>query len=103
MSPTGIQAAGGIGKETTFAFAEAGVKGVLCADIKGDETNKVAQESKGLTASPEFKAVGFAVDITDARSVQSLVEFALKEFRRIGYLVNAADVSAQTRERMTLR
>jgi NAD(P)-dependent dehydrogenase (short-subunit alcohol dehydrogenase family) len=61
-----VQAAGGIGKEIAFAFAEAGAKGVLCADIGGDEATKVAKESRALATSPDFKALSFSFDITDA-------------------------------------
>ncbi|KAF1992985.1 NAD(P)-binding protein, partial [Amniculicola lignicola CBS 123094] len=82
----------GIGKEIAFAFAEAGAKGVLCADIKDDAATKIAKESKGLAASPKFEAVGVAVDIANAHSVQSMVDVALKKFGRIDCLVNAAGV-----------
>jgi NAD(P)-dependent dehydrogenase (short-subunit alcohol dehydrogenase family) len=90
---TDTKAAGGIGKEIVFALAEAGAKGVLCADLKGDEASKVAEESKSFATVLDFRAFVFEVDITDAQSVQALAEFGLKQFGRVDYLVNAAGVS----------
>ncbi|PVI03083.1 NAD(P)-binding protein [Periconia macrospinosa] len=91
-----VGAAGGIGKEAVFALAEAGAKGVICADIKGDEVKAIAEQSKALAASPDFKSSGFAVDVTDSQSVQSLVRFAVNEFGRIDYLINAAGVRSRS-------
>ena len=87
------QAASGIGKEAAFSLAESGAKGIVFADIRGDAATKAAEECKGLAVSTDFKSIGLPVDVTDAKSVQSLVEFALKEFGRIDYLVNAAGAS----------
>jgi NAD(P)-dependent dehydrogenase (short-subunit alcohol dehydrogenase family) len=89
------QAASGIGKEAAFSFAESGAKGVVFADIRGDEAAKAAEECKGLAVSTDFISIGLSVDVTDVKSVQSLVELALKEFGRIDYLVNAAGASVR--------
>jgi NAD(P)-dependent dehydrogenase (short-subunit alcohol dehydrogenase family) len=78
-----------------FAFAEAGAEGIICADIQGDQAARVAQESIALATFPNFRSLGFALDITDSQSVNSLVEFTVKEFGRIDFLVNAAGVSTQ--------
>ncbi|KAL2051267.1 hypothetical protein ABVK25_008516 [Lepraria finkii] len=58
-------AASGVGQETGFSFAEAGVSGVLFADMNGQG----AQES-----------------------AESRVDTAIKEFGRIDHSVNSAGV-----------
>lgn len=80
-----------------FSFAEAGAKGVICADIKGDDATKVAEESIALAAFPNFRSLGFSLDITDSQSIKNFIEFTVREFRRINYLVNAAGVSTERR------
>ncbi|OAG10984.1 uncharacterized protein CC84DRAFT_1173290 [Paraphaeosphaeria sporulosa] len=70
MTDYHYQAAGGIGKEAVFAFAEAGAEDNICADLKGNEP----------PASPK----------------KSLVDFAVQEFARIDYLVNAAGARTET-------
>lgn len=54
---------------------------------------QAAKDSKKLAVSDEYKAISFTVDVTDAHGIQEMVQFALKEFARIDYLVNAAGVS----------
>lgn len=88
------QASGGIGREIVFAFAEAGAKGIICADIKVDDATRVAEESKVIASSEDFKALSCSLDITKSQSVNALVDFAVKEFGRIDFLVNAAGVSS---------
>ncbi|KAI1409268.1 NAD(P)-binding protein [Hypoxylon sp. FL1857] len=85
-------AASGIGKEVSFAFAEAGVKGVVFADINEQGAQEAAAECKGLATNAEFRAVVVKVDVTDEASVQNMVETAVKEFGRIDYSVNSAGV-----------
>ncbi|KAI1262693.1 oxidoreductase [Xylariaceae sp. FL1019] len=65
-----VGAAGGIGREVAHAFAEAGVQGILFADIK--------------TAA--------VVDVVDNGSVQAMVDLAVKEYGRMDYCVNAAGI-----------
>ncbi|KAI4864862.1 NAD(P)-binding protein [Hypoxylon rubiginosum] len=87
-----VGAAGGIGKEVAFTFAEAGAKGVLLADIDYEAAAKVAETSKGLASCPTYRALSVKVDVVDIASVQAMVDLAAKEFGRIDYCVNAAGV-----------
>jgi NAD(P)-dependent dehydrogenase (short-subunit alcohol dehydrogenase family) len=92
--PSDLQAAGGIGEETAYAFAEAGAVGVIVADINEQGAQKSAERSKKFAKHPEYRAVTVQVDITDEASVQAMVDRAIKEFRRIDYCVNSAGVCA---------
>lgn len=87
------QAASGIGKETALAYAEAGVKGLVLADINHDGAQEVAKESKSIARHSDYKALAIKLDIGDEQSVGSLVAAAVKEFGRIDYAVNSAGVS----------
>jgi NAD(P)-dependent dehydrogenase (short-subunit alcohol dehydrogenase family) len=87
------KAAGGIGKETALAFAEAGAKGVVFADIDDTGAKAVAEESKKSAKQVEYRALAVKVDMDDAESVQNLITTAVNEFGRIDYAVNSAGVS----------
>lgn len=88
-----IQAASGLGRETAHAFAEAGVRGLVFADINEQGAKDSADASKQYARHPDYKAVAVYVDITDEASVQNMVETTVKEFGRIDYNVNSAGVS----------
>ncbi|KAF7531941.1 hypothetical protein G7054_g8403 [Neopestalotiopsis clavispora] len=83
-------AAGGIGKETALAFAEAGARGVVFADVNHEGIKAAAEESSKYARHAEYRALAIKVDLTDAQSVQDLVETTAKEFGRIDYAVNSA-------------
>ncbi|KAL8958782.1 MAG: hypothetical protein Q9193_004227, partial [Seirophora villosa] len=83
-------AAAGIGKETAFAFAEAGARGVVLADLNHDGANKVVEECKQFSKHPEFRAIAVKVDIVNEESVDAMVRSAMDEFGRIDYSVNSA-------------
>lgn len=87
------QAASGIGKETALAYAEAGVKGLVLADINLEGAQGVAEESKGIARHSDYKALAIKLDISDEQSVGNLVAAAFKEFGRVDYAVNSAGVS----------
>ncbi|KAI1771757.1 NAD(P)-binding protein [Hypoxylon cercidicola] len=87
-----VGAAGGIGKEVAFTFAEAGAKGILFADIDHEAVAKAAETSKGLASCPTYRALSTKVDVVDVASVQAMVDLAAREFDRIDYCVNAAGV-----------
>lgn len=93
-TPNAKQAAAGIGKETAFAFAEAGVEGVIFADLNKAQAESAAEESKTYAQNPNFRAVVVEVDIVDEAAVQNMVEVAVKEFGRIDYCVHCAGVSS---------
>ncbi|KAI1820013.1 NAD(P)-binding protein [Xylaria intraflava] len=85
-------AAAGIGKETALSFAEAGVKGVVFADINGQGAQEAAAESKNYAKHPEYRAVAVEVDVSKENSVQNMVDVTVKEFGRIDYSVNSAGI-----------
>ncbi|KAK7927531.1 hypothetical protein PG985_004529 [Apiospora marii] len=83
-------AAGGIGQEVGFTFAEAGAKGVLFADIKLDGASRAADHSKSLATAPEYEALSMELDMTDTKSVQATVDYAIRKFGRVDCCVNAS-------------
>ncbi|KAI4115300.1 MAG: hypothetical protein LQ345_004077 [Seirophora villosa] len=83
-------AAAGIGKETALAFAEAGARGLVLADLNHDGAKKVVEECKQFSKHPEFRAIAVKVDIVDEESVDAMVRSAKDEFGRIDYSVNSA-------------
>ncbi|KAI1264009.1 NAD(P)-binding protein [Xylariaceae sp. FL1019] len=87
-----VGAAGGIGREVAFAFAEAGVQAMLLADINADESEKVAAKAKTLAKCTSFNCKSVKVDIADVQSVNAMVDVAVKKFGRIDYCVNACGV-----------
>ncbi|KAI1326777.1 NAD(P)-binding protein [Xylariaceae sp. FL0255] len=87
-----VGAAGGIGEEVAFTFAEAGVKGMLLADINTDGANKAAEKTKSVASNASFKCLTTGVDATDADSVGNMVKLAVDTFGRIDYCINAIGV-----------
>ncbi|KAI1282801.1 NAD(P)-binding protein [Xylaria sp. FL0933] len=87
-----VGAAGGIGREVVFTFAEAGVKGILLADVNGEASAQVAEQSKSLAANPEYKGLSTRVDVVDAESVDKMVKLAVDTFGRIDYCISAFGV-----------
>ncbi|ETS80725.1 hypothetical protein PFICI_08254 [Pestalotiopsis fici W106-1] len=88
-------AASGIGKETAIAFAEAGAKGVVFADINDEGARAAAEESRQYAKHAGYRALAIKVDVTDAKSVQDLVASAVKDFERIDYAVNSAGIDLE--------
>ncbi|PYH88113.1 oxidoreductase [Aspergillus ellipticus CBS 707.79] len=83
-------AASGIGKETAFAFAEAGVDGIILADQNLEGAEAAIAECKAFSSKTDFRAVAIQVDVSDEPSVNGLVASAVKEFGRIDYCVHSA-------------
>lgn len=88
-----MQAAAGIGKETAFAFAEAGVKGVAFADLNEQGAQDAAVESLKYNTNADYQSLVIKVDMADEAAVQNMVDHVVKEFGRIDYAVNSAGVS----------
>jgi NAD(P)-dependent dehydrogenase (short-subunit alcohol dehydrogenase family) len=86
------QAASGIGKETALAFAEAGVEGVILADLN-EPTKSIIDECRRFSKHPNFRVVPVQTDVADEDSVAQMVEIAVEEFGRIDYCVHSAGVS----------
>lgn len=87
-----FQAASGIGKETAFSFAEAGAAGVIFADVDEENARAVCEKAKTLATHPEYRGIALYVDVTDPKSVQSMVDATITEFGRIDYSVHSAGV-----------
>jgi NAD(P)-dependent dehydrogenase (short-subunit alcohol dehydrogenase family) len=83
-------APGGIGETYARTLAEVGAA-VVCADVNEPGAKAVADN---LTAAGH-RALAVGVDISDAGSVQSMVDGAVAEFGGIDILVNNAALMAQ--------
>lgn len=81
--------AGGLGRAFAQAFARQGDLVVL-ADIDGDGAERAAAE----LVDAGHRAVGAAVDVTDAASCRALAETAVKAGGRIDVVVNNAAIYA---------
>ncbi|KAI1210836.1 short chain dehydrogenase [Annulohypoxylon truncatum] len=88
-------AASGIGKETAFAFAEAGAQGVVFADLNDEGGKAVAEESQKYAKHTKFRALAIKVDIANAESVGRLVSSTVKEFGRVDYAVHCAGIEME--------
>ncbi|KAI1425157.1 NAD(P)-binding protein [Xylaria sp. FL1777] len=87
-----VGAAGGIGREVVFTFAEAGVKGIVLADLNAEASAQVAEQSKSLAVHPEYKCLSTKVDVLDVESVDKMVSLAAETFGRIDYCITAFGV-----------
>ncbi|KAF9730184.1 short-chain dehydrogenase reductase [Paraphaeosphaeria minitans] len=85
-----LKAASGIGKDTAFAFAEAGALRVVFADRNEAGAKDAAQASKAHASNPAYSAVAVHVDVTDVSSVQKMVDVALEGEGRIDHFVHSA-------------
>jgi NAD(P)-dependent dehydrogenase (short-subunit alcohol dehydrogenase family) len=77
--------AGLLGAQFCRSLAQAGAA-VMVADIDAPAAEELAQVLGALG----YQASAVAVDITDPASVQRMVQFALKAYRRLDILVNSA-------------
>ena len=75
-----------------MTFAEAGAAGIAFADLKIEEAERAAAESKQLASNPAYKAIAIKVDVTNEEEVDNAVETAKAEFGRIDYAVHSAGV-----------
>lgn len=82
----------GIGRDCAIAYAVEGALGVVFADINLDAAQNAANDSKKVATNAEYRAVAVLVDVTQESSVNSMVQTALDEFKRIDYSVNSAGV-----------
>jgi len=86
-------AGSGIGKVTALAFAAEGAAGVALADINLRAIQEVAENAKSLSPRSDFKVVISEMDITDEKSVASLVQLCLENFGgRIDYGAHCAGI-----------
>ncbi|QNE76150.1 SDR family oxidoreductase [Streptomyces finlayi] len=81
-------AAGGIGRATAFAFAEAGAR-VVAVDRDGEGAARTAEMAQ-LIGSPA--AWGETVDVSDEQAVEKLAEKVAREYGIVDVLVNNAGI-----------
>ncbi|KAM3158427.1 hypothetical protein ABEW05_001089 [Botrytis cinerea] len=87
-------AGGGIGKNSGLSFAESGASGILFADLSlSPQPKTAALECKSYISNPNCRILSMHVDVTDEKSVQEMVDTAVKEFGRIDYYVHSAGVN----------
>jgi glucose 1-dehydrogenase len=84
-------AAGGMGRATALAFANAGAKVVLgdVDDAGGDETQRLVGAAGG-------ESVFVRTDVSDSDSVAALVRTAIERFGGLNCAVNAAAIENET-------
>ena len=79
----------GLGKEAALLFAKEGAKVMVC-DINQESAEEVASSVNAGGG----EALAFRVDVTDAASVQAMVDAVVKRYGRIDVLVNNAGITA---------
>ena len=75
-----------------MAFAEAGAKGLVIADIDYEGALQAAKECQKISKHPEFQAKAVHVDVADEASVESMIHVATHSFGRTDCNVNSAGV-----------
>ncbi len=85
----------GIGKAIAHKLAQNGATVVIC-DLKMDDVKPTVDEFK----SEGLNAVGLEINVTDMKSVESLVDEVMNKFGRVDILVNNAGI---TRDALIVR
>ncbi|KAF2648618.1 oxidoreductase [Lophiostoma macrostomum CBS 122681] len=89
-----VGGASGIGQETVFAFAEAGCKAVVVADLNNEGAEATSQQSKLYAVNPDYESFNFHVDVANENSVNEMAQNAAQALGgRIDYFVNCAGIS----------
>jgi NAD(P)-dependent dehydrogenase (short-subunit alcohol dehydrogenase family) len=83
----------GIGEAVAHKFFREGAQVMICG-LPGDPVDDVANRINGLGG----KAVPFSGDLSDEKTVEKAIEFAVREFGRIDILVNNAGVFTHMNE-----
>ncbi|KAL4998918.1 oxidoreductase [Aspergillus recurvatus] len=84
-------AASGIGKETAFAFAEAGVKAIILADLN-QASKETIDRCQSYARDKNTMIMVAKVDVSSEASVAELVQTVVRAFGRIDYCVHAAAI-----------
>ncbi|KAJ5106299.1 oxidoreductase [Penicillium angulare] len=87
-----VGAGAGIGRESAFSLAEAGARVVVFADMNEETAKSSSIESKQFATNTEYQTATFTMNVKDAKGVQDMVDFVVREFGRLDYCVNAAGV-----------
>lgn len=85
----------GIGKAIAHKLAQNGATVVIC-DLKMDDVQPTVDEFK----SEGLNAIGLEVNVTDMKSVESLIDGVMSKFGKIDILVNNAGI---TRDALIVR
>ncbi|KAL3439732.1 oxidoreductase [Aspergillus insuetus] len=83
--------ASGLGRESIFAFVEAGVEGIVLADLR-EPAKETITRCRELSQSPKFRIITVQVDTSDEASVSNMIKAAIEAFGRIDYCVHAAGI-----------
>lgn len=76
----------GIGRSTAFAFARAGVSGLVLVDINTKALKQTVGEVQKLAPSLEIRTL--ELDVSNEKSTINCMDQAFKAFGRIDYAVN---------------
>lgn len=79
----------GIGRETAFTFAKEGARVVIA-----DRDEATGEEAVAQLRESGADALFYALDVTDAESVNRMVEAVVDRFQRIDILINNAGITA---------
>jgi NAD(P)-dependent dehydrogenase (short-subunit alcohol dehydrogenase family) len=70
------------------------VSGVVLADVDEKGAQEAAEKSREFARHSGYSTLVVHVDVTDAASVEAMVDAAVQRFGRIDYNINCAGVSA---------
>lgn len=70
------------------------MSGIVLADLDEGGARDSAEQSKHLASHSKYRYLIVHVDITDAESVQAMLDGAVKEFGRIDYSIRRAGVKS---------
>ncbi|KAK5215655.1 hypothetical protein LTR72_011308 [Exophiala xenobiotica] len=76
----------GIGRSTAFAFAKAGVRGLVLADINSEALKKTVADVQA--EHPSLKIAPLHLDVSDEKSAIDCIDEASRVFGRLDYAVN---------------
>ncbi|EPE25837.1 NAD(P)-binding Rossmann-fold containing protein [Glarea lozoyensis ATCC 20868] len=94
-------AGSGIGRDSAFAFAAAGVRGILLTDINLSTAEQTLAECRKHATNPSFRAVALKCDVRQPEQVDQMITRCVAEFGRIDYGVHCAGIGRQTLSVMT--
>ncbi|KAL4942702.1 hypothetical protein BDV06DRAFT_221892 [Aspergillus oleicola] len=82
----------GIGKACALAYAAEGARGIVIADLDYNAALETARECDSQSQNPIYTSIALAVDVTNVRSVELMVQTAVEKFGRIDYSLNSAGI-----------
>ncbi|KAF9015820.1 NAD(P)-binding protein, partial [Hymenopellis radicata] len=85
-----VGAGQGMGRATALAYAEAGVRGLVLADINATTAASTAKEAEDVASNKQFEALVVQCDMTKEDSVKAMIQTAVQKFGRVDYCANVA-------------